>query len=192
MRTPDDARNKDRRLPFWLDLALCVAVGVALAALLRTFVGEVYEVPSGSMLETIQEGDRLWGNKIAARSGSFGVGDVVTFDDPEKPGVTLIKRVVATGGQVVDLRDGLVYVDGQALDESAYTLGKPSYALKGHAANLAEDIAYPYTVPEGCVWVMGDNRTNSLDSRYFGAVSEDSVTSKAELIFWPPSDFGAL
>lgn len=188
----DDTQHKDRRLPFWLDLVICVAVGIGLAILLRTFVGEVYEVPSGSMLETIQEGDRLWGNKVAARTGSFGPGDVVTFDDPEKPGTTLIKRVIATGGQTVDLQDGVVYVDGQALDESSYTLGKPSYALKGHAANLDSDIAYPYTVPEGCVWVMGDNRTNSLDSRYFGAVSEDSVTSKAAFIFWPPSDIRGL
>ncbi|MBR3384185.1 MAG: signal peptidase I, partial [Atopobiaceae bacterium] len=86
-----------------------------------------------------------------------------------------------------DFQEGRVYVDGQVLEED-YVLGKPSEPIYIHAKNLTENVSYPYTVPEGCIWVMGDNRSNSLDSRYFGAISLERVTSKALFIYWPPSD----
>jgi signal peptidase I len=69
-------------------------------------------------------------------------------------------------------------------------LGKPSYSLSDQAGSAG--ITYPYTVPDGCIWVMGDNRTNSLDSRYFGAVRVSSVTSKILCIYWPISDVKGL
>lgn len=174
-----------------IENVITLALVIVIVILVRTFVGEPYEVPSGSMLETIQLGDRLFGEKISYRTRDPWVGEVVTFydPDPEKVGVTLIKRVIATEGQEVDLHDGVVYVDGVALDEP-YVLGKPTDPIPDHASNLSEDVSYPYVVPEGCIWVMGDNRTNSLDSRYFGAVSVDDVTSRAVFIFWPPSDAG--
>ena len=87
--------------------------------------------------------------------------------------------------------DGVVYVDGEPLDEP-YTDGKPSYPLPTHSSQLSSDIAYPYVVPEGCIWVMGDNRTNSQDSRYFGAIPVSSVTSKAQFVFWPLEDAGTI
>jgi len=171
------------------EFAITVVVALGLAMVLRTFVFEVYEVPTGSMLETIQEGDRLVGEKITYHFDSPKRGDVVTFDNPDGSGSTLIKRVIATGGQTVDLVGGVVYVDGEPLDEP-YTLGKASdplpYSLSG------SEISYPYTVPEGSVWVMGDNRTNSLDSRYFGTIRVDDITSKAVFIFWPFSDAQTL
>ena len=103
---------------------------------------------------------------------------------------TLIKRVVAVGGQTVDLTDdGVLYVDGVAQEEP-YTLGKPTYSLSDYTGSAG--IAYPYIVPHGMVFVMGDNRTNSLDSRYFGPVSVDAVSSRAVFIFWPPSDARGL
>ncbi|MDD7199953.1 signal peptidase I [Parafannyhessea umbonata] len=190
MAEEEDAQ-RDRRLPAWLDWVITIAVGVALALLVRTFVAEVYIVPSGSMLETIQEGDRLVGEKVTYRGSTPKRGDVVTFDDPEKPGTTLIKRVIATGGQTVDLKDGHVYVDGKKLNEP-YVLDKPTYPLEQQSSILSEAISYPYKVPDGCIWVMGDNRTNSLDSRYFGSVSTSKVSSRALFIFWPISDARGL
>ena len=177
--------------PAWVELLLTILGTLVIAVLIRLFIAETYEVPSGSMLETIQLGDRLVGEKVTLHWQDPKPGDIVTFNDPDGSGSTLIKRVIASSGQVVDLSDGYVLVDGVPLNEP-YVLGKPSYALDGHASNLSENISYPYTVPEGCVWVMGDNRTNSLDSRYFGAVPIESVTSKALFIYWPTSDFGAL
>lgn len=165
-----------------------IALGtLALAVCIRLFVAETFQVPTGSMLETIQLGNLLVGEKVTLHWKAPQRGDIVTFIDPDGSGSTLIKRVIATEGQVVDLRDGYVIVDGEILDED-YVLGKPSYPLTGHAANLTEDISYPYTVPEDSVWLMGDNRLVSLDSRYFGAVPLSSVTSKALFIYWPFSE----
>ncbi|MDI9590482.1 MAG: signal peptidase I [Acidobacteriota bacterium] len=177
--------------PAWFELLLTVLGALALAVLFRLFVAETYEIPSGSMLETIQLGDRLLGEKVTLRWDPPAAGDVVTFNDPDGSGSTLIKRVIATEGQVVDLQDGYVIVDGRTLEED-YVLDKPSYALDGHASNLSENVSFPFTVPAGCLWVMGDNRTNSLDSRYFGAIPVSSVTSKALFIYWPLPDARTL
>ncbi len=166
-------------------LALVVALGV------RVFVAEPFIIPSASMTDTLEVGDRLIGEKLSYRSGDPQVGDIVTFVDPEDSSLTLIKRVIGTAGQTVELIDGKVYVDGEELSET-YTDGKPSYPLDSHSSLLASNISYPYTVPDGCIWVMGDNRTNSQDSRYFGAVPVSSVTSKAVFVFWPPEHIGTL
>lgn len=168
-----------------------VGGAVLVVWLLFTFVLGLFYVPSGSMLDTIQLGDRVVGEKVSYRFGAPRQGDVVTFLDPAGSGETLIKRVIATSGQTVDLRDGTVYVDGQACDEG-YTAGRASLPLEEHAGNLPGLISYPYVVPDGCIWVMGDNRTNSLDSRYFGAIPIASVTSRAILIYWPLDDLRTL
>lgn len=183
--------QKKPGIPLWLDIALMVAGTLLLALCIRTFIAETFEVPTGSMLDTIQLGDRLVCEKVTLHWSSPKQGDIVTFADPDGSGVTLIKRVIATEGQVVDLQGGFVFVDGVKLDEE-YTEERPSFPLDGHAPNLTEDVSYPYTVPAGHVWVMGDNRTNSLDSRYFGAVPVSSITSKAVYIYWPISDARAV
>ena len=150
---------------FWILGA--VVLGLVGAFLLRTFVFGVYYVPSGSMLDTIHEGDLLLGERVS-----------LAFDDPNPGDIVTI-----------DLRDGVVYVDGEALDEP-YVGGRPTESLSDLAGS--EGITYPYVVPEGTVWVMGDNRTNSKDSRYFGPVSVDDVTSRARFIYWPIWDVRAL
>ena len=170
---------------------LLILLAVGLSVLIRLFVGEPFYVPSGSMLETIQIGDRLFGEKISYRFRSPERGEVVTFHDPAGTDVLLIKRVIATQGETVDFVDGVVYVNGAPLDEP-YTNGLPSEPFSSTASFLEEPLVYPYTVPEGCIWVMGDNRVNSQDSRYFGPVEVDSVTSRGVVIFWPPEDFGTL
>ena len=158
--------------------------------LVFTFLVRLMGVSGPSMIPTLQDGDRL----LVVNSllcGDYQVGDIViarkeTFDS--KP---IVKRVIATAGQTVELVDGVVYVDGEPLDEP-YTDGKPSHPLPTHSSQLSSDIAYPYVVPEGCIWVMGDNRTNSQDSRYFGAIPVSSVTSKALFVFWPLEDAGTI
>lgn len=158
-----------------------VLPALAIVLMLRMTVVSLYRVPSESMMPTIRVGDCLLGDKLGCRLGVPEVGDVITFESPEKAGVTLVKRVVATEGQTVDLRDGLVYVDGVALDEqydgSAMT-GQP-------AIDADRTVTYPHVVAEGCVWVMGDNRVNSRDSRWFGDVSVSSVSSRVVAIVWP-------
>ncbi len=165
-----------------------VVLVIALSWGLRTFVFQAYEIPSGSMEETIMTGDMVFSEKLSYYAGAPTQGDIITFADPEIAARTLIKRVIATEGQTVDLRDGNVYVDGVKLTEP-YTDGKPSYPL---TTAYGMSITYPYTVPAGEVWVMGDNRTNSQDSRYFGSIPVDSVTGRAVLKYWPLSSFGLL
>ncbi len=165
-----------------------VAFVIVLAIALRTFVFQPYEIPSGSMEDTIMTGDMVFSEKISYYVREPEQGDIVTFEDPEVAGRTLIKRVVACGGQTVTMVDGHVYVDGVMADET-HVKGQ-SYPLDRQA--LSVNITYPYTVPAGYVWVMGDNRENSLDSRYFGAIPISSITGRGMLIYWPLSDFGLL
>ena len=169
-------------------LLVMAALVFGLSWALRTFVFQAYEIPSGSMENTIMTGDMVFSEKISYYLRDPEPGDIVTFQDPEIPGRVLIKRCIATGGQTVDLVDGRVVVDGVALDEP-YTRGLPSEPLK---TALGVEVSYPYTVPAGHLWVMGDNRTNSNDSRYFGAIDEDTLTGRAALVYWPFSNFGLL
>ena len=187
----DDLYDEHSGMPLWLDLLLTACMTIALVVLMRTFVLDTYVVPSGSMLDTIQLNDRLFGEKVSYRFRSPAAGEVVTFSDPVDPGTILIKRVIATAGQEVDLVDGLVYVDGQPLDEP-YVQGKPSEPIPSHASTIDAPMSYPYVIPDGYLWVMGDNRTNSLDSRYFGPIPVTSVSAHALFIFWPFTDMGAL
>lgn len=150
------------------------------------YVGHAYAVPTGSMEKTIMTGDRVLAEKVSYYLRDPEPGDIVMFEDPDIPGRLLLKRCIAVGGQTVDINDedGLVYVDGVALREP-YTDGLPTYTL-------ASDVSYPYTVPEGMMWMMGDNRTNSQDSRYFGAVSVASAEARSVAVFWPLGDVGLL
>lgn len=167
---------------------LTIVIVIVLFVLIRTFIFQSYEIPSGSMEETIQTGDLVFSEKISYYLGDPQRGDIVTFIDPMQPDRTLIKRVIAIGGQSVELRDGYVYVDGIKQDEP-YVNGLPSYPLE---STSSKRITYPYTVPEGEIWVMGDNRTNSQDSRYFGSVPVSSVTGRAVFKYWPLNDIGLL
>ncbi|WP_350454469.1 signal peptidase I [Slackia heliotrinireducens] len=155
---------------------------------MQNFIVRAYVIPSGSMESTIEINDHVWSEKVSYYFRDIEYGDIVTFDDPEVAGRTLIKRVIATEGQTVDLIDGYVYVDGVQLDEP-YTNGQLSEPLDT-AANVT--VSYPYTVPEGCIWVMGDNRTHSADSRYFGPVSVSSVSGRAAIIYWPIENIGVF
>ncbi len=187
----DAGQHADPRRPSLfrslLSLLIMVALVVGLSWFLREFVIQPYEIPSGSMETTIMTGDKVFSERVSYYFRDIEPGDIVTFEDKEIPGRILIKRCIAVGGQTVDLVDGKAYVDGVALSEP-YTHGLPSDPF----ASTLVDIAYPYTVPEGEIWVMGDNRTNSKDSRYFGSVKEKSVTGKACFIYWPLENFGVL
>lgn len=171
-----------------LKVVVAIVAIIAMSWLMRTFLFQAYQIPSGSMEETIMTGDMVFAEKLSYRFSEPQRGDIITFADPEIPSRTLIKRVIATEGQTVEIEDGKVVVDGIALDEP-YTYGKPSYPL---TTAYGTNITYPYTVPVGEVWVMGDNRTNSQDSRYFGSIPISTIAGKAVFIYWPISSFSFL
>lgn len=168
-----------------LEFVITLAAALVLALALRTWVIEPFVVPTGSMLPTIQLSDQVLANKFIYRFEDPKPGDIVVFDDPMGEVPTLIKRVIAVGGQTVDLRDGKVVVDGKALDEP-YTHGQPSDPLKG------SDVTFPLTVPKGYIWVMGDNRTKSKDSRWFGPIPLKMVRGKAFFTYLPLDRIGPL
>ena len=138
-----------------------------------TFFGRIIGVDGHSMDPTLNDQDMLYLSSFRYEPQQ---GDIVVlhknFEGINKP---IVKRVIAVGGQTVDINDadGLVYVDGVPLDEP-YTNGLPSYRLPNSIAN----VTYPYTVPEGCFFVLGDYRTQFEDSRDFGPVPLEDVQAK--------------
>jgi signal peptidase I len=192
-RTPDNEAPARPREPrhgaLWqiLEFALTILVAFLVAQAVRTWVIQPYVVPTGSMLPTIQLNDQVLANKFVYDFRSPQRPDIVVLDNPlnDPTAQTLIKRVIATGGQTVDLKGGKVYVDGAALDEP-YTYGQPSDPLMGST------IKFPITIPKGSVWLMGDNRTESQDSRWFGPVKLSAIHGRAFFIYWPLSRFGTL
>lgn len=187
----DAGQHADQKKPRFsrsiVSLVIMVVLVLGLSFLLREFVIQGYAIPSGSMETTIMTGDTVFSEQMSYYFRDIEQGDIVTFQDPEIAGRILIKRVIAVGGQTVDLQNGQVYVDGQVLSEP-YTHGKVSEPLSRTVAT----ISYPYTVPEGYIWVMGDNRTNSQDSRYFGAIPDSTVYGRAFMIYWPLENLGVL
>jgi signal peptidase I len=159
-----------------------LVIAFLVAQAVRTWVIQPFVVPTGSMLPTIQLSDQVLANKFVYRFGSPVRGDIVVLDDPTGQVGTLIKRVIGTGGQTVDIRDGKVWIDGAALVEP-YTHGQP---------NELGPLPMPYKIPANSVWVMGDNRTQSQDSRWFGAIPLSSVHGKAFFVYWPLARIGAL
>lgn len=177
-----------RSLVEWV---LIFVIAIAAMLVVRAFVLEPYVVPTGSMEPTIEIGDQVFAQKVTCNLGqSPAAGDIVVFRNPDGSSDhdVLVKRVIATAGQTVDLVDGRVVVDGQVLDEP-YAQGE-SWPLASQAPGTI--VSFPYTVPEGCVWVMGDNRGNSADSRYFGAVEQQDLIGVAVLRYWPLNRFGLL
>lgn len=156
------------------DWIISIVVAVALAMFIRTFIVELYMVEGPSMRPTLINAERLVVNKFIYRFKQPVKGDIVVFRYPRDPSRDFIKRVIATEGDTVEIRDGRVYVNGQQLNET-YILEKSrgSYPLS--------------TVPGGTMFVMGDNRNNSEDSRFsdVGFVPLHMLKGKALMVFWP-------
>jgi len=188
LRSQRRAARKRGLLREALEILVIIAIAIALTVLVRTFVLDTYEIPTGSMEPTIEVNDRIFAEKISYRFSAPSPGDIVTFYDPVIPNRVLIKRCIAVGGQTINLVDGKVLVDGVVLDEP-YTHGK---ATKELLPMDGVQIKYPYRVPDGTVWVMGDNRINSADSRFFGPVPEEEFIGKALFRFLPLSRFGTI
>ncbi|HEY3423995.1 MAG TPA: signal peptidase I [Negativicutes bacterium] len=156
------------------DWIVSILIAVVLAFFIRYFIVELYMVEGPSMRPTLVNSERLVVNKFIYRFKTPERGDVLVFRYPRDPSRDFIKRVVAIAGDTIEVKDGRVFVNGQLLNEP-YILEKTrgSYALN--------------TVPEGHIFVMGDNRNNSEDSRFpdVGFVPLELIKGKAIMVFWP-------
>lgn len=177
--SPVSVTERDHEPPsFWrwlLELAVLMAVAWLIAQGIMTYVVQRYEIPSTSMEDTLLVGDSVLVNKFVYRLHDPKPGDLVVFVSPEDPATQWIKRVVAVGGQTVDVSDGVVYVDGKRLSEPYVNTRYPSH----YYADA------PVRVPERMIYLMGDNRANSQDSRYIGPQPLSRIVGRAFVICWP-------
>jgi len=206
---PDREQEVDKGdsfLSFLFELPILILIALVVAVVIKTFLIQAFFIPSGSMIPTLAIDDRVMVNKLAYTFGDPGPGDIVVFDSPfdaarpeeslldkvvrnvsESLGLRtataeddLIKRIIAIGGDTVEIRDNLVVVNGVALNEPYLAAG----------ATMPDMDATE--VPEGTVWVMGDNRSRSVDSRRFGPIDRDSIVGRAFVRLWPFDRFGGL
>ncbi len=165
---------------------LIVSLGLVLAIIIRIFVAEPRFIPSESMFPTLDIGDRLVVEKVSYHLHPPDNQDIVVFTPPLQlqaigydKSQAFIKRIIAHGGDTVKVENGVVYVNNEPLTEN-YINDKPQYELPS------------LTVPEGKLFVMGDNRNNSNDSHIWGFLPAENVIGKATFIFWPFQHLGNI
>ncbi|MBB4921442.1 signal peptidase I [Kitasatospora kifunensis] len=214
---PGRARRKPRKpRPFWQELPILVGIALVLALVIKTFFLQAFSIPSPSMQNTLQPGDRILVDKLTPWFGAEpGRGEVVVFHDPggwlegpnKKQNVVqealsfiglmpsgdekdLVKRVIAVGGDTVECRGtGPVLVNGKALDDN--------YIYPGNTPCSSDHPFGPIKVPKGRLWMMGDHRQDSADSRYHqdidgGTVSVNQVVGRAIVVAWPVNRWATL
>ncbi len=175
------------------EYAEAIAIAILLALFIRTFVVQAFKIPSGSMLPTLMIGDHLLVNKFiygirVPFSGKVLVplknpksGDIIVFKFPKDRSIDYIKRVVGVPGDKIEVKDKKVYRNGK-LAEDPFAHFTSTTILPGSVS--PKDNFGPITVPEGKYFVMGDNRDNSSDSRFWGFVETNDVLGKAMIIYW--------
>lgn len=216
----DTAPGKaDRKLPLWIEMPLVILVAVLLAFLVKTFLVQIFFIPSGSMEDTLLVGDRVAVNRLAYRIGEPERGDVIVFDGVDSfvpadeappsegpiaglftelgrtvgvvppPDTVFVKRVIGVGGDKVECCDskGRITVNGTPIDEP--------YLYPG---NVPSDTPFSVKVPDGKLWVMGDHRAASADSRAHmgepggGFVPVDRALGRGFAVIWPRSQWQTL
>ena len=167
-------------------------VALLLALFIRSFIVQAFKIPSGSMLSTLQIGDHILVNKFVYgirlpypieqsvyQWGQPQRGDVIVFIYPKDRSKDFIKRVVAVGGDTIEIRHKKVFVNGEAAEDPYSTFAEADQERPGPRDNYG-----PTTVPENSLFVMGDNRDQSHDSRFWGFVDVKDVKGKAFMIYW--------
>ena len=211
-----------REIIEWL---ICIIIAVALALLVRYYIGTPTIVQQTSMTPTLKENERLWLNRWCRTMKKMPErGDIITFEAPSVTKVTeenvdlsnpvaiynyepqgvlkkfayyvlesgkksYIKRVIGLPGDYVEIKDGGVYINGEKLKEDYLKSGVVTDMIQG-----ARDVSYfnNFTVPENCVFAMGDNRPGSTDCRSFGCIPLEKIEGKVMFRFWPFSKFGGV
>lgn len=182
-----------------LDYVVIAVVAIGLALVIQAFLVKPYRIPSPSMVDTLEIGDRVLVNRVVYHLRDVEHGDILVFRYPLNDDVVFIKRVVGLPGDRLQAKDGKLYVNGVAQDEPYVhkTNGvtdptNPSGVIAGTTMSQPWGLSEEYTVPDGDYFMMGDNRTNSDDSRVWGPVPEEDLIGEAFFVYWPLDRLGTL
>ena len=189
-----DGKQKKSTARVVTEWVVVLAGALALALVLRAVLFQAYYIRFTSMEPTLQNGDRVLVNKLGYDIGDVDRGDLVVFERPSRVSGRqeddLIKRVIALPGEVIKFVEGDVYIDNRRLYEPY--LESPGITTGRMPPGCAELVDGGCLIGAGKVFVMGDNRANSTDSRAFGPISEHLIVGNAFLRLWPVTDFGRL
>ena len=175
--------SQKERKPLWREYLETAVIALVAALLLRIFVVSAYRVNSASMEDSLFEGDYIFVNKLAYEYGSDPrAGDIIVFKYPNNPDKDYIKRVAALPGQTVLVADKVLYVDGEVAPIPMQVKNTDERIIPGDLS--FRDNFGPYTVPIGEYFVMGDNRDDSRDSRFWGCVPRENIKGKAVFVYW--------
>ncbi|UCD63635.1 MAG: signal peptidase I [Candidatus Zixiibacteriota bacterium] len=175
--------DKKEHKPLWRDYLETAIIALVAALLLRIFVVSAYRVSSASMEDSLFEGDYIFVNKLAYDfDNDPRIGDIIVFKYPNNPEKEYIKRIVAVAGQTVQVADKIVYVDAEVA-------AIPTHAKNIDGRIIPGDLSFrdnfgPYLVPWDSYFVLGDNRDDSRDSRFWGEVPRENIIGKAVFIYW--------
>lgn len=189
----DDEPEKKAPLAVVVEWVVVFAAAIAVALIIKTFVMQAFYIPSGSMNPTLLQNDRVLVNKLSYHLHDVNRGDIIVFEKPPEslgPDATkdLIKRVIALPGEQLAFDEkGKVHINGQALDEPYLPAG--TVTTQG---TLQCTLQQPCKIPPDTVWVMGDNRSNSRDSRFIGAIPQDHIVGRAFSRVWPLNRISGL
>ena len=170
----------------WEDWIKPLLIAAVLAIGIRTYLFGPYKIPTGSMRPVLMEGDRIFVDKISYRFREPERGDIVVFRYPLDRKKDFVKRLVALGKETLEIRDGQLYVNGQRLEKPTsiaerFYYNRPDWDFGKRGQAIA--------VPEGHLFVLGDNSAQSSDSRNWGFVPRKEVIGRAVIIWWPPKRF---
>lgn len=166
-------------LAYWI-VAVVIVQPIA-AAGYKEYIIQAYKIPAGSMLPTLKIGDMLLVNKQIYKTQNPKRGDIVVFEFPKNPSIDYIKRVIAVGGDTVEIKDKTLYLNGTKRKE-VYVIATSDKILS--SATGPRDNLGPITIPQNTIFLMGDNRDNSYDSRFWGTVDENKIKGKAICFYW--------
>ncbi|SHF02080.1 signal peptidase I . Serine peptidase. MEROPS family S26A [Caldanaerobius fijiensis DSM 17918] len=176
-----EKKNEANTIKEVLSWVWTIFLAFLIAAFIRTYIFELVDVPTGSMLDTIQLNDKFIVNKFIYRFEPIKRGDIVVFKYPDNPSVNYVKRVIGVGGDVIDIKDGKLYINGELKYEP--------YIREPMVGNFG-----PYKVPKDHFFVMGDNRNDSSDSRYWvhKYVSREAIIGKVVFRILPLNRIGPI
>jgi signal peptidase I len=179
-----------------IEWTIILIIVLLCTVVLRTYVVQSFSIPSLSMYPTLQVGDRIIVNKLSYDIHGIHRGDIVVFARPpleDQEYADLVKRVIGLPGETISSKDGHIYINGKRLDEPWLPPGPDSYtgALPGDA-HPQFNLPGPVKIPAGEYYVMGDNRTDSEDSRFFGPIPKSLIVGRAVAVVWPLSHIKGL